>query len=155
MATMTMRHTAAHQWAFMGRAIFMAASSWAWALGPTGAMVTAGAIIASAAAAEGPTVAAVETKGGASLPAIVDAAYRERAGATIAHHAAVPRIPQRHAVARPTLLLTPQPRAAARPVALPERQPRVAAHPTVAVADHMVADHTVADPMAVPSRNSR
>ena len=43
---MTMRLTPARLWDFTGQGISTMESSWAWALGPTGAMDTAGAAIA-------------------------------------------------------------------------------------------------------------
>jgi hypothetical protein len=52
MATTAMRHTDAHPVATMGRAIFMAASSWAWAPGRTGVMAMAGVHTVSAAVEE-------------------------------------------------------------------------------------------------------
>jgi hypothetical protein len=44
-----------------GRAIFMTVSSWGWVRGPTGAIATAGAGIASAAKAEAATAADLAT----------------------------------------------------------------------------------------------
>src|SRR5580658_5532376 len=57
---MTTHLMRARQSAFMGRAISITVSSWAWARGPVGVTATAGATIAStAAAADGTTAAAV------------------------------------------------------------------------------------------------
>src|SRR5580698_9303253 len=60
MATTTMPPMPARPMGSMDRVISITASSWAWALGPAGAIVTAGAAIALAmAGAEGITVEAV------------------------------------------------------------------------------------------------
>jgi hypothetical protein len=60
--------------AFMGRAISITASSWAWDPGRTGATATAGANIASTAVAEEGTSPAVETA--AVTPPIVGVAMQ-------------------------------------------------------------------------------
>jgi hypothetical protein len=56
---MTTHLMRARRSAFMGRAISTTASSWAWARGPVGVIATAGATIASTAAAADGTTAAV------------------------------------------------------------------------------------------------
>src|ERR1035437_9865642 len=58
MAITTMNLTPARPMDFTGRVTSMAASSWAWVLGPAGATATAGVVIASATVAEEVIVAA-------------------------------------------------------------------------------------------------
>jgi len=79
---------------------------------------------------------AVKTSVDASLPAVVNAALGLYARATVAGPTVVHPIPQRHAVARRTVLPMPQQRAVARRMA--------------AVPDHMVADR-----MAAANANSQ
>lgn len=99
---MTMRLTAAHRWVSMGRGISITVSSWAWAHGRIGAMVTAGVVIASAAVgAEGTSRA--DTAVDALMRAIVDMGPWEYARATVV----VVCILQRRAVA--LLIVRPMP----------------------------------------------
>jgi len=70
---------------FYGLAISMAASSWASAHGRTGAMATAGAVIASAVAEEEAIAAPVETVVDVFLPPYADMAQRLYAPATRPH----------------------------------------------------------------------
>jgi hypothetical protein len=67
---------------FTGRDTFMAASSWAWVLGPAGAMATVGVVIASATVAE-------EVIEAAAAPWLVVAVMR---AAAVARRAAVVRL---------------------------------------------------------------
>src|ERR1700733_1790866 len=76
MAITTMRRTAAHPAAFMGRAISITGSSWAWAHGRTGVMATVGESIASAVAEEEDTSPAVETAVDMFIEPITQAARR-------------------------------------------------------------------------------
>ncbi|MGB7821332.1 MAG: hypothetical protein WCF73_01135, partial [Candidatus Sulfotelmatobacter sp.] len=152
-ATTTIHRTAAHPWAFMVRAISITASSWAWAHGRTGAMATAGVVIASAVEAEDATSPAVETAADVGMQPIVDVARRQYALAAVA----VASIPQQRVVAYPIARPMPQQRVVAYPMVrpmlqhhvvarhmvLPMPQQRVVAPLTVAVADRMVAANTI------------
>jgi hypothetical protein len=138
---MTTRHTRARRVAFMGLAISMAASSWASAHGRTGAMATAGAVIASAVAEEEAIAAPVETVVDVFLPPIADMAQRLYAPATAAHLTGAPPhgtpTPQRRIVARLMALPTPKQREAAHLMVAPMPQHRMVARPMVE--DRMVA----------------
>jgi hypothetical protein len=127
-AITTTRPTPARRWASTGQDTFTTASSSAWAHGPAGATVTAGAAIAS------PMVGADDITVVAVLRPIVrmpmaDLVPRRRVPAQLTRIARTPRIPRRARVpAHRMPLLTPQPRVPALLMRLPAPQPSVPAH---------------------------
>ncbi len=133
-------------WAFMGRAISITASSWAWAHGRTGAMAMAGVSIASTVGAEEPTSPPVETAADVLMLAIVESNHQRHAVSAVAAptavHPCVAPMPQQFMEARPMVPLTQQQHTAVRLMVLLMPQQRVA-HPMAPLMpqERIVADH--------------
>src|ERR1700691_5807054 len=134
--------------AFMGRAISTTVSSWAWARGPVGVTATAGATIASTAAAADGTTAAVILRLIVLMRPIADAqaAYPRHArpagltpGARRAYPAQMYRIVP-HRQARPTQPYRVVAHLAERPMPQHHVVHRVADLTAEVAADHIVVE---------------
>ena len=144
---MTTHLMSARRSAFMGRAISSTASSWAWARGPVGVTATAGATIAStAAAADGTTAAVVLRLIVLMRPMAVAQAARHAtpAGLTPGARPATPTQPYR--MAYQVADLTAE--------VVADLTAEVAADLTAEVAADLTAE-VAADPMAVASTANR